>query len=65
MGILTRRHLGALLATSALARPALAQSDYPSRPVRVVVPYGPGGEHDGVSIARRDPGDAAHAGADL
>jgi len=46
MGILTRRHLGVLIVTGALARPALAQSDYPSRPVRVVVPYGPGGATD-------------------
>src|SRR6185312_3716955 len=35
---------GAILA--ALATPAAAQSDYPSRPIQLVVPYGPGGVAD-------------------
>lgn len=39
-----------LLLISALAAvvatPALAQSDYPNRPVRILVPYGPGGVAD-------------------
>jgi tripartite-type tricarboxylate transporter receptor subunit TctC len=46
MNALTRRRIGALLASGALARPALAQSDFPSKPVRVVCPYGPGGATD-------------------
>ena len=42
---LTRRALlGA--AGAALAAPALAQADWPNRPIRVVVPFAPGGSSD-------------------
>ncbi len=40
--MLQRRDLLAL-AGSALAAPALAQSRYPSRPIRVIVPFAAGG----------------------
>ncbi len=42
-----RRHL---LATAPLllARPALAQADWPARPVRVIVPFPPGGSNDAI-----------------
>jgi tripartite-type tricarboxylate transporter receptor subunit TctC len=32
-----------------LVRPALAQSDWPARPVRVVVPFPPGGSNDAIA----------------
>jgi tripartite-type tricarboxylate transporter receptor subunit TctC len=39
----------ALAVASALAgAPAMAQSDYPSKPIKLIVPYGPGGVSDSV-----------------
>jgi tripartite-type tricarboxylate transporter receptor subunit TctC len=46
----TRRDLGAL-ALASLAAPALAQPAWPDRPLRVVVPYAPGGGADVVARA--------------
>jgi len=42
---LPRRIAAALLAAAALIRPAQAQS-WPTRPVRIVIPYPPGGPSD-------------------
>ena len=40
------RIAGGLLAALAIGAPANAQSTYPSRPIQLVVPYGPGGVAD-------------------
>ena len=40
------RLLGALVGLLALAGPAAAQSDYPNRPVRLIIPFPPGGSND-------------------
>ena len=45
--------LGALLCTTAAA--ALAQSDYPAKPVRMLLPFGPGGASDFVGRIMSQP----------
>lgn len=48
---LSRRRLGAVLAATGLAAPATLRAQaWPARPVRLIVPYGPGGNSD--TIAR-------------
>ncbi|MBR0671075.1 Bug family tripartite tricarboxylate transporter substrate binding protein [Neoroseomonas soli] len=47
--MITRRHLAGLVALPALARPSLAQEQWPSRPVTLVVPWAAGGSTDAVA----------------
>lgn len=44
-----RRTLLPALGALVLARPALAQGEWPARPVRVVVPFPPGGSNDAIA----------------
>ena len=48
---LPRRHLLALAAGSVVPLPALAQAPWPSRPLRIVVPFPPGGIADAAARA--------------
>ena len=43
---ITRRELALIGLGAGLAAPALADDSFPSRPVRIVVPFGPGGSGD-------------------
>jgi tripartite-type tricarboxylate transporter receptor subunit TctC len=47
--VLTRRILLAALSFSAVAGPALAQADFPNRPVKLLVPYAAGGGTDAIA----------------
>jgi tripartite-type tricarboxylate transporter receptor subunit TctC len=51
---LRRRDLASLLALPALARPALAQAPWPSRPVRFIIPWPPGGLNDVIARSYND-----------
>jgi tripartite-type tricarboxylate transporter receptor subunit TctC len=44
--MISRRRSLAALGAALLARPGLAQEDFPNRPLRMVVPFGPGGASD-------------------
>jgi tripartite-type tricarboxylate transporter receptor subunit TctC len=46
MRLLPRRNALALASAASLARPALAQAEWPARPVRIVVAFGTGGGTD-------------------
>ena len=54
--MITRRHFSVGAGAAALAggAPALAQADWPSKPVSMVVPYPPGGLNDVVARAFAD-----------
>lgn len=50
----TRRHLGALAAVLLAAGPAIAQSDFPNKPIELVVPFQPGGGTDALARSFAD-----------
>src|SRR5262245_39783034 len=52
--MLKRIAAGAALAWLAIAAPAMAQDDYPSRPGRIIVPFAPGGSTDVVARVLAD-----------
>ncbi|MFC7739264.1 Bug family tripartite tricarboxylate transporter substrate binding protein [Roseomonas sp. GCM10028921] len=59
-----RRWLGGLLGLGVLAGPARAQGSWPDRPVRLVVPFGPGGAADTLARIVAQPfGDVAGRGS--
>src|SRR5258708_40076104 len=47
--ILRRAALAALIGGPCLMRPALAQLQYPGQPIKLIVPYAPGGVPDTVA----------------
>jgi len=59
MQTLPVRLVGALALLLALAAPVAAQGDYPSRPVRMIIPFPPGGSNDVVGrVIAQHLGDA-------
>jgi tripartite-type tricarboxylate transporter receptor subunit TctC len=59
MPVLPVRLVGALSLLLALAAPAAAQGDYPNRPVRMIIPFPPGGSNDVVGrVIAQHLGDA-------
>ena len=52
---LTRRRVMAAAAALALAAPAWAQQPYPSKPIRIIVPYAAGGSTDQLARAIQQP----------